>query len=135
MANAALHFAAGLALGMALQSPVIRRAWSQGPSLTRALVRGMALSWGLGLWAIIPSLLHHAGFPESFTGGWWMNLFLLHPLINRWGPHATIIGGAALVGCFAIQYAAILGAILNVRKLKAPLGSGRPPTQASREGV
>lgn len=135
MADATLHFAAGLAVGMALQSPGIRRAWSNGPSLAPAMVRGIALSWGLGFWAIIPSLLHHAGFPETFTGGWWMNLFMLHPLINRWGPHATIIGGAALVGCFAFQYAAILGALLNVRKFRNTPGACRPPTPSSRAGV
>ena len=126
MADASLHFAAGLALGMALATPRLRQAWSQRHVLAPAMLRGMTLSWGLGLWAVTPSLLRYAGMPDAFCQGWWMNLFLLHPLINRWGPHATIIGAVALVSCIAFQYGTILAGILRARMR---------PTPASRAGV
>ena len=116
MAHAALHFAAGMAVGMILQAPPLRRAWSHGAALAPAVLRWLGISWGLGAWAIIPSLLRHAGLSETFCGGWWMNLFLLHPLVNRWGPHATIIGAVALIAGFVFQYTTILTAILAARK-------------------
>lgn len=115
MAHAALHFAAGLAVGMALQSPRLRTALTAGRNIAPTVMRWLGISWGLGLWAIIPSLLRYAGVPESFCGGWWMNLFLFHPLLNHYGPHATIIGAVAFVAGFGFQYAVILAAIVRCR--------------------
>ena len=111
MAHAALHFAVGLAAGMAIESPRLKAAWTQGRSLAQPVWRWLWTSWLLGAWAIIPSLARFAGFPESFCRGWWMNLFLFHPLINHWGPHGTIIGAFAFVACFVFQYAVTLAAI------------------------
>jgi len=116
MADAAFHFATGMALGMTLATPRLRQAWDQGRPLAPEILRWLATSWLLGAWALAPSLLRYAGLPESFCHGWWMNLFLFHPLINRLGPHATIIGAAAFVACFALQYGVILLAIKTIRK-------------------
>ncbi len=132
MAHAALHFAAGMAVGMAVQGPLLRRTWNRGRELAPAILRWLCLSWLLGTWGIIPSLLHYAGLPDAFCNGWWMNLFLFHPLINRWGPHATIIGAVALVGSFVFQYALILAAILKTRKdnrRESVRSSGHPSLQ------
>lgn len=115
MAHTALHFAAGLAIGMAIQSPVVREAWNRGRGLAPAVMRGLVVSWGLGLWAVVPSLMNYLGVPHAICTGWWMNLFLFHPLINRWGPHATILGAAALTAGFIAQYAMILAALLRIR--------------------
>lgn len=111
MAHAALHFAVGLAAGMAVQAPALRRAWDQGRELAPAVMRWLLVSWGLGFWAIIPSLLRYAGVPAGFCNGWWMNLFLFHPLINHFGPHGTIIGAALFVAGFSFQYAVLVAAI------------------------
>lgn len=116
MASAALHFAVGLAVGMAAQSVPLHAAWARGKGLTPAIRRWLWVSWLTGTWAIIPSLLRYAGLPDAFYGGWWMNLFLFHPLINQWGPHGTIIGAAAFVAGFAFQYGVILAAILRIRR-------------------
>jgi len=118
MAHASFHFAAGLAVGMALQTPSLRQAWDRGREIAPSVLRWMAWSWAFGVWAIIPSLLRYAGCPESLCNGWWMNVFLLHPVVNRWGPHATIIGGVAFVLCFSFQYTVILAGIRRIRKLK-----------------
>ncbi len=111
MAHAALHFAVGLATGMAIQAPRIRQAWTRGQKLAPTVWRWLWLSWLMGTWAIVPSLLRYMGLSDSFCGGWWMNLFLFHPLINHWGPHGTIIGSVALVACFVFQYTVIVAAI------------------------
>lgn len=111
MAHAALHFSIGLAAGMALQAPPLRKAWNRSQELAPAVMRWLLVSWALGTWAIIPSLLRYAGLPEAFCHGWWMNLFLFHPLINQLGPHGTIIGGVMFVTGFTFQYAMIVAAI------------------------
>lgn len=116
MAHATLHFAAGLSTGMMVMGPSLRRAWDHALELPPSVGRWMAASWGLGFWAVIPSLLHFAGMPDSLCQGWWMNLFLFHPLINQHGPHATIIGSASFVGAFAFQYGVILLAIRSRRR-------------------
>ena len=115
MAHAALHFTAGMVVGMVVLAPMLHRNWQAGCKLAPTVMSWLLGSWGTGIWAIIPSLLRYAGLPESFTGGWWMNLFLFHPLINHRGPHATIIGAALLVGTFITQYTLIVMAIIRVR--------------------
>jgi hypothetical protein len=115
MAHAALHFSIGLAAGMILQAPALRHAWKRGREQAPAVLRWLLVSWALGTWAIIPSLLRYAGLPDSFCHGWWMNLFLFHPLINDYGPHGTIIGGALLVSALSFQYALIVAAIITTR--------------------
>lgn len=119
MAHTALHFSIGLAAGMALQAPALRRVWKQGRQLAPAVARWLLVSWAAGLWAIVPSLLRYAGLPESFCSGWWMNLFLLHPLINQFGPHGTLIGGALLVALCSFQYTLVVAAIVKARKVLA----------------
>ncbi|MEI6788979.1 MAG: hypothetical protein WCL49_10935 [bacterium] len=116
MAHAALHFAIGLAAGMATQAPRLKQAWTKGKNVAPTVLRWLVVSWSLGVWAIVPSLLRYAGVPEGFCNGWWMNLFLLHPLINQFGPHGTIIGAVAFVIGFTFQYALILAAIARLPK-------------------
>ncbi len=105
-----------MVVGMAAQLPLLRRGWGQHRERPKALLRWLYRSWALGVWAIIPSLLRYAGVPADFCKGWWMNLFLFHPLINQWGFHATIIGGVTLVGTFVLQYGVILVALFKNQK-------------------
>lgn len=131
MAHTALHFAAGLGLGMALAAPALGRAFrdaarrSAGPrtALAAPLACLLAGSWGLGLFAIIPNVLHALALPEWFCAAWWMNLFLLHPLLDRWVTGGTVIGGFLLVVALSSQYGLLLLAILLAhrrRRLSAP---------------
>lgn len=101
--------------GMTVLTPLLHRNWQSGRRLTPSVMRWLLTSWGAGIWAVIPSLLHYAGLPESFSGGWWMNLFMFHPLINQHGPHATIIGAALMVVTFILQYTVIVAAIIRTR--------------------
>lgn len=115
MAHAALHFTLGMAAGMAVLAPAVRRAWRGDGSLATALGRWVLGAWAGGFIAIVPSLLRYAGLPPGFCGGWWMNVFLLHPLINALLPQSVIAGGVAFMGTLAFQYGMILAAILRVR--------------------
>lgn len=123
MAHAALHFAAGLAIGMAAQAPRLLQTAREKKNLAPAVLRWLVVSWGTGVWAIIPSLLRYAGLPQGFCSGWWMNLFLFHPLINRFGPHGAIIGSVAFVAGFVLQYTVILVAL---RKDRIGKGTATP---------
>jgi hypothetical protein len=115
MAHAALHFALGMTVGMAVTTPALRRAWAKGQGIAPAVTRWLAASWALGVFAIVPSLLRHAGLPETFCRGWWMNVFMLHPWLTRHLHQSAILGSVAFVGLFVLQYLCILAAILRVR--------------------
>ncbi len=114
MAHAALHFAAGMTVGMLLLAPRLKRAWHERRQLYCAVKWWLLAAWGLGLTAIVPSLLRYAGLPESFCAGWWMNLFLLHPLINLLLPQNLILASLLFSGLIALQYLVILAAILRL---------------------
>ena len=116
MAHAALHFAFGMTVGMAAAAPRLRRAWQAGKTIAPATVHWLGSAWAMGAFAIIPSLLRFSGVPESVCGGWWMNLFLLHPLMNASLPQSTIVGSTAFMGLFVLQYLLILAAIARVRR-------------------
>lgn len=132
MAHTALHFSAGLALGMAVTLPAVVRALRR-PADRRALAasctRWVAVSWMLGTLACIPNFMRYAGLPEWFCGGWWMNAFLFHPLIDRLVHGGTLIGGAVLVAGLSGQYAGVLLALgvarLRGRQYHAAMPSGR----------
>jgi hypothetical protein len=64
-------------------------------------------AYGLGLWAVLPGALKRVGVAD----GWWMNVFLLHPLINRMKGGGVLVGEILLVFLFVLQYATILVAI------------------------
>jgi hypothetical protein len=115
MAHAALHFAAGMTAGMVLMAPRLKQAWQTRQHLYPAVKRWILISWGLGFTAIIPSLLRYAGLPESFCSGWWMNVFLLHPLINRILPQNLILASFIFGSLIALQYLVILAAIRRLR--------------------
>jgi hypothetical protein len=116
MAHAALHFALGMTVGMAVTAPRLRRAWQAGEAIAPAMLRSLVASWTLGVIAIVPSLLRYAGIPASFCGGWWMNVFMLHPLLNACLPQSTLAGSAAFMGVFIAQYLGLLTAIVRVRR-------------------
>lgn len=123
MAHTALHFAIGLAAGTALSGPAVLRALRNrraavpcAPSVTRMV----AWSWTLGLWAIAPNVLRALGLPEAACAAWWMNVFLLHPAVDRLHAGGTLIGGALLVAVLAAQYGLILLAVALAGRRPSP---------------
>ena len=118
MAHTALHFSVGLTLGMAAALPAVLRALApSAPSEAtgRACTRWVALPWTLAALAVIPNLCRYVGLPEAFCDGWWMNLCLFHPLIDRATHGGTLIGGLVLVAGLATQYGVLLAALAAKR--------------------
>ncbi len=116
MAHAALHFAAGMTAGMVLMAPRLKRAWQTRTHLYAAVKWWVLAAWGLGFISIIPSLLRYAGLPESFCTGWWMNIFLLHPLMNWLLPQNLILASFIFEGLIALQYFIILASLFRLKK-------------------
>jgi hypothetical protein len=111
MAHSALHFSIGMAAAMLVFAPPVISALRRRCELARTVGRWIVASWALGLFAIVPSLLHAAGAPPALYGGWWMNIFFLHPLINRLDHRGYLVGAMLMGLAFAAQYAVLLAAI------------------------
>lgn len=122
MAHSALHFSLGMLIGSAIALPAVARAWRAGGAMARGIGRWLLISYALGVFAIVPSLLRWCGVPAHVTGSRWMNLFLLHPLLTRCRPGGTIPAGVAIVLCFAAPYGLLLAAIW-----RATRRTSRPP--------
>lgn len=114
MAHTAQHFSLGMATATAACALPLAHAWAARHGLAAATGRWLALSYGVGLYAIIPSLRRRAGCPDSLCGAWWMDVFLFHPLVTNLKAGGTILGPALLTACFAAQYLFLLAAIRRV---------------------
>jgi len=68
-------------------------------------------AYALGLFAIIPGILRFVGMPEHMCNGWWMNVFIFYPVINKLKPGGMLVGEALVILCFALQYALLLAAL------------------------
>ena len=110
MAHSVVHLAAGVVTATAAAAPGLVRRFRARTPLALPILRWLAGSYALGLWALIPSFLHHAGIPAAFCDGWWMNLFLCHAWLGR-ARAGTIIAAAALLGCCLLQYGVVLMAL------------------------
>ena len=128
MTHSAIHFSLGAlaATGLCLPS-LARRFRSTGTPLARPLLKWLVCSLGAGLWAVVPAILLHAGVPAAFCHGWWMNVFMLHPLLFRLNLGGTIVATAMLAFCFAVHYGLLLCAVRIAEKRQAAaLCSGGP---------
>lgn len=132
MTHVTLHLAAGMAAGMAAMSPAVARAWQRRERLAPSLGCGLAASLALGMLATVPSLLRHAGAPDAFCDGWWMNLFVLYPAIRALLPRGGMpLGALALAGIFAVQYGLLL---LAIRRAQAGRRTAAPSAPSRRAG-
>jgi len=59
--------------------------------------------------------LRAAGLPDAVCSHPAMNLFFLHPLIDRWKPGGSLVGDTALLVLFATHYAVLLLALRRAR--------------------
>ena len=118
MAHAAVHVSLGLAVGMALSaSQTIRRFRGGGP-MAPALGRSLLLCAALGVYAWIPGLSMHLGLSHAFCTGWWMNVFLLHPWVDRFRHGQEILGGAMLLGTLGALYLLLVACVWRARRLR-----------------
>ena len=86
-----------------------------------ALGRALLLCAALGAYAWIPGLLMHLGLPRAFCTGWWMNVFLLHPWVDRFKHGQEILGGVMLLGTMGVPYLFLVACVWRARRLRAKI--------------
>ena len=111
MAQSTLHFSIGMALGTAFALPQLARAWKTGKKLASGFGCLFIYSYGLGLYATIPSILRHIETTESLTKEWWMNIFLFYPLIEKIDGPSIVLGELLIALLFGLHYIMLLLAI------------------------
>lgn len=116
MAQSTLHFAAGMAIGTAAALPSLAAAWRNGRPLAAPFLRWFLCAYGIGAFAIVPNLLRRWGCSPERCESVWMNLFLLHPLIDRAIDRHILIGELAVTGLFCAQYGLLLLAIRHTMR-------------------
>jgi hypothetical protein len=122
MAQSTLHLSFGMGMGMLGALPPLWSAWRQHRALAKHLARWCIVSYGLGVYAVIPAIIRRlADNPEIGNGVVW-NLFLLFPLFDTLNLPSMAIGEMAVGGLFAVQYVTILLAIQRARRMAASRG-------------
>ena len=96
--------------------PFLWRAWRRRAPLNGVFLLWFAASYGLGAYAAVPNLLRKLGCPEALCSHWLMNVFLLHPLLNRLRPGGMLIGELVIIAILTAQYGGMLLAILRARR-------------------
>ena len=124
MAQSTLHFALGMIAGTAMSFPPLLRARLAGAKLSRHFTGWFLLAYGLGIYAIVPSLLRRAGVPDAVCDGWWMNLFLFHPLLDRLKDGGILLGEILVASGFILQYSLLLAAISRCHRKAHPDPNG-----------
>jgi len=120
MAHSAIHFSVGMIVGTIITLKPLICAWRCGGRLAGRLAKALTTSYALGLYAILPSLLRHFGLSERYAGAWWMNAFLLHPLLSKLKAGGTVLGPVVLSLCFAAQYLCLLAIVRRFEKARRP---------------
>ena len=124
MAHVAFHYALGLGLGTLAVLPVVGGRFIEGRPVSRPLGTLLVASHGLGLFAVVPNILRQAGAPEKLCSGWWMNLFLGHPLLDQVMTGGMLVGVGVILACSLLQYGVLLAALRGISRRPA----GRFPT-------
>lgn len=101
-----MHFGIGMVLGTTAGLPFLLHGGKQKASASSA--KWLITAYITALAAVFPSLLGFLGVPESITGSWPMNLFLLHPFIDHLKSGGKLIGEVLVVSCFCLQYAIMM---------------------------
>lgn len=120
MAHSTIHFAFGMVLGSYGPVRALLRSRTAGQPLAAGFRRWLLLSYALGAVAVIPNLLRRAGVPGAVCEGWWMNVFLLHHLLDIPPFTGRRVGEFLIAALFLLQYTALLGAIRYARRFSRP---------------
>mgnify|MGYP001185576214 CR=1 FL=1 len=112
-AHVTLHFGLGMLLAMFITASRLRSDWTTEAHRSRSLGRWLLIAYLGGIYAAAPNLMYGIGVPESICNGWWMNIFLLHPLIDGVKPGGMLIGQFLLATAYLFQYVVALSALKN----------------------
>ncbi len=118
MAQSTLHFALGMTVGSLWVVPAVLRHWKKQLPLTRVIGRWLLLSYGLGLYATLPSILRRISSGAEWATSGWTHIFLLYPLIEKLNAPSIGLGELAIAACFSAQYGLILLAIHRAKGLR-----------------
>lgn len=110
-AHIAFHFSIGMLLGTGIGLYWLARRLCERQPLHPGFLAWFVWSYGLGAFAVVPSLLRLLGVPESVCSSWIMNVFLCHPLIDKLRSGGMITGGSIIIAIAASQYLFMLMAI------------------------
>jgi len=116
MAHSTLHFSLGWLVGTAASAPAFCRAWMANYRLSPFFRRWFLRSYLIGIYAVIPGILRRMGVPDAICDGWWMNVFVLYPLVNRWKHGAVTLGPLVLGACLGAQYVILVAAVWRARR-------------------
>lgn len=111
MAHSTLHFTLGMALGTSMLVRSVLPGFTSARESAALFGKWLIVSYALGFLAIVPNLLRSIGVPEIICGGWWMNIFLFHPLVDKVKTGGMLIGEVGIISCFVLQYALLLAAL------------------------
>jgi hypothetical protein len=111
VAHPLFHFGIGLAVGTAAILPSIAGKIRSGDRMAPWLGKRLITAYALGVFAVVPGLLHLAGLPGFICNGWWMNVFIFYHLMNKLKPGGMLGGEVLAVSCFALQYVLLLAAL------------------------
>ena len=121
MAHSAMHFVIGLAAGTAVLLPSVVKAARADGKGAAAFAKWIGVSWALALFAIVPNLLRSLGVPDAICSGWWMNVFLFHPVADRLKPGGMLIGELGIALLLTFQYVLLLAALRRALGRRAKL--------------
>ena len=111
MAHGTFHLSAGLAVGTLAMLPTVLRHLANRRKIAELFLKWFVLSGYLGMFALVPSFLRRMGVPNDFVSGWWMSIFVLHPLLDTIEREGMLVGQLGIVGCLGLQYVLLLIAI------------------------
>jgi hypothetical protein len=123
MAHSALHMAAGLWLGTAAGLPAVAHRWRAGERLAAPVGRLLLLAYGIGALAVVPNVLRRLSAGPEIVGAWWMNVFVLHPTIERFASGGLLKGEVAIAAGFVFHYAVLAWAVRRAGQPRAPGGA------------
>lgn len=105
-----------MAAGTVALLPGFVARWKRGAKLAGFMAKWIMTAYLLGFIAVIPGILGNIGLPDSFTRGWWMNGFVLHPIINRLVSGGLLLGEVIVAICSGMLYILTLAAIVRERR-------------------
>ncbi|MDT8390799.1 MAG: hypothetical protein RRC34_09865 [Lentisphaeria bacterium] len=118
-AHVYFHVALGMILGAVIGFKPVLESWYHRRRLAQSLGRWILWTYVGGTFAIAPSLCRMVHLPEAFCRGWWMNIFVFHPLVDQlMDKRGLLIGELLIVGMFGTQYLTLLTAIFHAGKRK-----------------
>jgi len=108
MGDTVFHFSVGLLTGTLGLLPLFFVRMRANDKMAPFFALWFGVSFGLALWAIAPGFLAWAGVPRCLLTGWWMNIFLLHPLLNTMKHSGFLVGTVCMFMGVAVMYSALL---------------------------